>query len=110
MTTPLRQIKKSMPRVQLRDKTDKEAMKDQNGRGVIRLGDNTTHGGKVISAVKDFKVLGKSVAVDGDVTYCPKCKGRFPIQPASSSRQHHGKQVAYDQDQTACGAKLITSI
>ena len=85
-------------------------MKDQNGRGVIRLGDKTTHGGEVISAVKDFTVLGKCVAVEGDATFCPKCKGRFPIQPSGSTRKHHGKQVAYDQDLKACGAKLISSI
>jgi uncharacterized Zn-binding protein involved in type VI secretion len=85
-------------------------MKDQHGRGVIRLGDQTTHGGKVISAAEDFTVLGKHVAVEGDATYCPQCKGKFPIQPAGSTRKHHGKQVAFDQDLTACGAKLISSI
>jgi len=85
-------------------------MKDQQGRGVIRLGDKTTHGGQVISAAVDFTVLGKQVAVEGDATYCPKCKGKFPIHPKSSTRTHHGKQVAYDQDLTACGAKLMSSI
>lgn len=85
-------------------------MKDQNGRGVVRLGDKTSHGGKVISAAADFTVLGKSVAREGDTTYCPKCKGKFSIRPSSSTRKHHGKQVAYDQDVTTCGAKLIASI
>jgi uncharacterized Zn-binding protein involved in type VI secretion len=85
-------------------------MKDHLGRGVIRLGDKTTHGGEVTSAATDFTVLGKPVAVEGDSTYCPKCKGHFPIQPGASTRKHHGKQVAYDQDFTACGAKLTSSI
>jgi uncharacterized Zn-binding protein involved in type VI secretion len=85
-------------------------MRDQQGRGVIRLGDKTTHGGDVISAATDFTVLGKPVALEGDSTYCPKCKGHFAIQPNGSTRKHHGKQVAYDQDITACGAKLISSI
>jgi uncharacterized Zn-binding protein involved in type VI secretion len=85
-------------------------MKDQQGRGVIRLGDKTTHGGEVISAAADFTVLGKRVAVEGDSNYCHKCRGKFPIQPSDSTRRHHGKQVAYDQDLTACGAKLISSI
>lgn len=85
-------------------------MRDQNGRGVIRLGDKTSHGGQVVSAAQDLTALGKSVAVEGDSTYCPKCKGTFPIQPASSTRKHLGKQLAYDQDITACGAKLISSI
>lgn len=85
-------------------------MRDQRGRGVIRLGDKTTHGGEVISSVKDFIVFGKCIAVEGNNTYCPKCKGKFPIQPSGNVRKHHGKQLAYDQDLTACGAKLISSI
>jgi uncharacterized Zn-binding protein involved in type VI secretion len=85
-------------------------MKDQQGRGVVRLGDKTTHGGEVISAAQDFTVLGKRVAVEGDSTYCPQCKGKYPIQPGSDTHKHHGKRVAYDQDPTACGAKLISSI
>lgn len=85
-------------------------MKDQQGRGIIRLGDKTTHGGEVISAAQDFTVIGKQVAVEGDATYCPQCKGKFSIHPSGSTRKHHGKQVAFDQDLTACGAKLISSI
>jgi uncharacterized Zn-binding protein involved in type VI secretion len=85
-------------------------MRDQQSRGVVRLGDKTTHGGEVTSAAGNFTVLGKPVAVEGDSTFCPKCKGNFPIQPSGSTRKHHGKQVAYDQDSTACGAKLISSI
>ena len=85
-------------------------MKDRQGRGVVRLGDKTTHGGHVTSAAQDFVVLGKPVAVEGDSTYCPRCKGTFPIHPGDDSRKHHGKRVAYDQDPTACGARLISSI
>ena len=85
-------------------------MKDHKGRGVIRLGDKTTHGGEVISAAQDFTVLGKRVALEGDSTYCPRCKGKFAIQPGADARKHHGKRVAYDQDLTACGARLISSI
>ena len=85
-------------------------MKNSKGRGIVRLGDKTTHGGQVISAQATFKALGKAVAVEGDLTVCPKCKGTFPIQPASSERRHHGQAVAYDGDKTACGAKLISSI
>lgn len=85
-------------------------MKDERNRGVVRLGDKTSHGGEVISAAKEFTVLGKPLALEGDATYCPKCKGSFPILPAGSTRRHHGKAVAYDQDPTGCGAKLISSI
>jgi uncharacterized Zn-binding protein involved in type VI secretion len=85
-------------------------MKNSKGRGVIRFGDKTSHGGKVVSAQAAFKVLGKPIAVDGDMVYCPKCKGTFPIQVARGERYHHGKAVAYEGDKTACGAELISSI
>lgn len=85
-------------------------MKDNSGRGVIRIGDATSHGGKVISACTDFKALGKSIAVNGDMTQCPKCKGNFPIEVSSSDRLHRGKMVAYHGDKTACGAALISSL
>ena len=85
-------------------------MKDEQGRGVIRLGDKTSHGGEVVSASDSYTVLGKAVALEDDMTLCPKCKGQFPIKPADSTSKHHGKHVAYDGDRTACGAKLISSI
>lgn len=85
-------------------------MKNSKGRGVVRLGDSTSHGGKVTSAGSDFIALGKPVAVSGDMTVCPQCKGSFAIHVAFSDRKHHGKAVAYDGDKTACGAMLISSI
>jgi uncharacterized Zn-binding protein involved in type VI secretion len=85
-------------------------MKNSKGLGVIRLGDKTSHGGQVISAQSTLKALGKPVAVMGDMTVCPQCKGTFPILVANSERRHHGKAVAYDGDKTACGAKLSSSI
>lgn len=85
-------------------------MKNSEGRGVVRFGDSTSHGGKVTSACNDFTALGKPIAVNGDMTVCPQCKGSFAIQVANSDRKHHGKAVAYDDDKTACGATLISSI
>jgi len=85
-------------------------MKNSRGLGVVRLGDKTSHGGKVISGQPTFKVLGKPVAVEGDLTTCPQCKGTFPIQPSGSERHHNGRAVAYNGDKAACGAALISSI
>lgn len=84
-------------------------MKHQ-GRGVIRLDDKTDHGGKVISATSGTTVMGKSAALEGDMTLCPQCKGQFPIKPDGAGARHEGKPYAYDGDVTACGAKLITSL
>lgn len=84
-------------------------MKHQ-GKGVIRIGDSTTHGGRVLTATSGTTVLGKSAALSGDMTSCPQCKGTFPINSGSSGNRHKGKQYAYDGDITACGAKLISTI
>ncbi len=85
-------------------------MKDEKGRGVVRLGDKTSHGGVVTSACDSFKVMGIAVALEGDMASCPKCRGKFAIQPVGSTRKHHGKAVAYHGDPTACGATLISSL
>ena len=85
-------------------------MKDENGRGVIRLNDQTTHGGHVITASDDFHVMDIPVALEGHLTRCPKCNGTFAILPRNSTRTHHGTAVAYHGDPTECGATLISSL
>ncbi len=85
-------------------------MKDENGRGVIRLNDKTTHGGHVITASDDLKAQGIPVALEGHLTECPKCGGQFRIIPQSSTRNHHGTPVAFHDDLTECGARLISSL
>ena len=84
-------------------------MKHQ-GRGVIRQGDKTDHGGQVISASSETVVMGMTAALDGDMTFCPQCKGTFAIKPDGSGAKHMGKPYAYDGDMTACGARLLTSL
>lgn len=84
-------------------------MKDENGRGVIRLNDKTTHGGHVITASDDLKALGVPVALTDHLTSCPQCGGQFKIIPENSTRQHHGVPVAFHNDPTECGARLISS-
>ena len=49
-------------------------------------------------------------ALAGDMTFCPQCKGTYPIQPGGSGNKHVGKEYAYDGDATACGARLISSM
>lgn len=85
-------------------------MHDAARRGVIRLGDSTDHGGQVKSAFDGLMALGRPVAGEGCVVWCPKCKGEFAILPAPSGRRHHGKTLAYDMDLTACGARLLSSV
>lgn len=80
------------------------------GRRVIRLGDETDHGGKVTSASSGTIVMGKPAALENDVVHCPKCNGDFPIKTAGNSPRHRGKAYAFEGDKTECGAQLISSL
>jgi uncharacterized Zn-binding protein involved in type VI secretion len=80
-------------------------------RNVIRLGDATSHGGKVSSTrATNFKVAGIPVACVGDPCTCP-VPGHNGCTIATGSQHHRieGKMIAFDGDVTSCGAKLIAS-
>lgn len=79
---------------------------------VIRLGDPTSHGGKVIStSASHITVDGIAVVLVGDKCTCPK-KGHDGCTVATGNAAHtvDGVPVAYDGDVTSCGAKLISTI
>lgn len=80
------------------------------GRGVIRLGDKTTHGGKVVQVASTSTVDGIRIARIGDKVVCPKCKGVYPIVEGELSCCDDGIPVALHGHKTACGASLITSV
>lgn len=78
---------------------------------VIRLGDPTSHGGKVIDCCSTkVKAAGKPMAVVGDKVMCP-LKGHENCTIVSGNGRHriNGKAVAYDGDKTSCGAALIST-
>lgn len=80
-------------------------------RGVIRLGDATSHGGNVISASATyFTVDGIAVARVGDECSCP-IKGHDNCTVAEGDPSHliDGISVAYDGNKTTCGATLIAT-
>lgn len=80
-------------------------------RKVIRLGDGTTHGGKVISVrASHFLVAGTPVACVGDVCSCP-IPGHNGCTIVSGSTRHRirGVAIAFEGDRTSCGAQLISS-
>lgn len=78
-------------------------------RNVIRLGDPTSHGGKVecVSAIH-FTVDGIAVARVGDTCSCP-VKGHDKCAIAEGDPHHvvDGIAVAYEGHKTSCGATLI---
>jgi uncharacterized Zn-binding protein involved in type VI secretion len=80
-------------------------------KNVIRLGDPTSHGGKVIStSASNFTVQGILVACVGDTCSCP-LPGHTGCTITTGSTHHtlNGKQIAFDGDNLSCGAKLISS-
>lgn len=80
-------------------------------RKVIRLGDATSHGGKVIScSATHVTVGGIAVACVGDLCSCP-VKGHNGCTISSGSSRHaiNGVAVAFEGDRTSCGAILMAS-
>lgn len=79
---------------------------------VIRLGDATSHGGKVESvSATYFTVDGIPVACVGDACSCPiKGHDKCTIAEGDPSHVINGVDVAYDGHKTTCGASLIASI
>ncbi|MFM9436084.1 putative Zn-binding protein involved in type VI secretion [Janthinobacterium sp. CG_23.3] len=80
-------------------------------RGVIRLGDPTSHGGKVASAAPNSSVMGVAVARKGDRCTCPQ-RGHDNCVIAEGDPEVliDGVPVAFDGHQTSCGAKLVSTM
>jgi uncharacterized Zn-binding protein involved in type VI secretion len=76
---------------------------------IIRMGDPTSHGGKVIEGSMADICHGKPIAYMGHKTYCPQCKGYFPIIDGAPTTTFYGKGVALAGMKTACGAVLIAT-
>lgn len=81
-------------------------------RNVIRLGDMTSHGGKVVSVrARHFKIGGIPVACVGDLCSCPIPGHNGCTIVSGSARQRiNGVQLAFEDDLTSCGAKLKSSL
>lgn len=78
-------------------------------KGVIRMGDPTSHGGQVIGEERPAKVLGKSVALKGDKVSCPipghhDCFIETIKKPGTV--MFDGIDVAQHGDLANCGAVL----
>ena len=79
-------------------------------KGIIRLGDSTSHGGKVTAASGRMKVDGKEVARVGDACSCPiPGHGSPTITEGDPAFQLDGKAVAFEGHKISCGATLISS-
>ncbi|PHV06022.1 hypothetical protein CSQ96_18350 [Janthinobacterium sp. BJB412] len=79
---------------------------------IIRLGDPTSHGGKVISAgASDYLVDGIAVVRLGDQCSCPlPGHGVTTVVEGDDDYVVEGKPVAFAGHKTGCGATLISTI
>lgn len=79
-------------------------------RKIIRLGDSTSHGGKVVSATSHVTVGGLPVARMGDKCTCPKRgHNNCVIVEGDPDWTIDGIPVALEGHKISCGAVLISS-
>lgn len=77
---------------------------------IIRLGDATSHGGKVVSATSHMTVGGLPIARLGDKCTCPKRgHNNCVIVEGDTAWTIDGIPVALEGHKTSCGAVLISS-
>ncbi len=81
-----------------------------NNRGVIRLGDKTTHGGVVTQVGSATTVESIRIARVGDLVLCPLCKGPHIIVEGDPDCCDDDIPIALHGHKTSCGASLITSL
>ncbi|MDR1995538.1 PAAR domain-containing protein [Azonexus sp.] len=85
-------------------------------RRIIREGDTTTHGGKVINGSDRHRLEGRRIARLGDEVDCPaKYPGGTPhgvnkIIEGATDELLDGIPIALEGHKTECGCALIGSI
>ena len=78
---------------------------------IVRLGDVTSHGGKVISASSTHFIHGIGIARVGDKITCPiSGHGINSIVQGATTYQIGGRMVALHGHLCACGCALISSL
>jgi len=78
---------------------------------VIRLGDTTSHGGKVITASTTHLVGGIGIARVGDKVMCPLSgHGLNTILEGTTTYLVGGRMAALHGHRSACGCTLISSL
>lgn len=82
---------------------------------IIKVGDDTSHNGKVISGSPQHSILGRAIARLGDLVSCPQYyPGGRPHGVnriiTASGYMLTGIPAACDGDLTECGCSLIGSV
>ncbi|MFL9873502.1 PAAR domain-containing protein [Paraburkholderia megapolitana] len=80
-------------------------------RGIIRVGDATSHGGVVTTGSTTSQVMERPVARIGDLCICPIAGHQScVIIEGDPDVIVDGKPAAFDGHKTSCGAALISSV
>lgn len=78
---------------------------------IVRLGDPTSHGGKVITASVTHVLKGIGIARQGDRVACPlPGHGVNPIIEGSPTFLIGGRPVALQGHRSACGCSLMSTL
>jgi uncharacterized Zn-binding protein involved in type VI secretion len=72
----------------------------------ICKGDETSHGGVVISASSSFNLNGRKAAVKGDLVSCPEHGDNAIIEDAPGFTDH-GRRLVVDGCRTQCGSVVM---
>lgn len=75
---------------------------------IARIGDTSTHNGRIITSCKTTKAEGKLVARVNDMHQCPiEGHGITPIITGSPNHIVEGQKTARTSSMTGCGAMII---
>lgn len=75
---------------------------------VVRLGDISDHGGKMITANSHYKADGIQTCVDGDLHDCPLLDhGITKVHATTIITKSNGKYILRIGDMAECGAIII---
>lgn len=78
------------------------------GAGVVRIGDVSSHGGRMITASANVNANGASVGRSGDLHRCPIVgHGTTPVNSTSAGTKVNGAGILRIGDRAGCGA-IIT--
>ncbi|WP_081068268.1 PAAR domain-containing protein [Burkholderia stagnalis] len=80
--------------------------------GLVRIGDNTDHGGKVETGSTNMRFDGRYVARKGDRVSCPLHPDVSPnlIEEGDSTMTDDGIPIARHGHRATCGCHLISSL
>lgn len=80
-------------------------------KGIIVIGDMTSHGGVVITGQPNYRVNGRPVACVGDTVTCPipQHGGVSIIVEGHPTMRVNGRPVALAGHKCACGCTLIST-